>query len=297
MKNFHGKFLQDGVKSRLGLLVLANGKQFQVVNQLTLPQKEISKTQSKFLLLHFTGGRMKRKKFYFIILSLLIIFFQIGCTHFPVIQEPDSKMFSQIVNSPALRDSLREGKLATGMPYFVVNQLFNNYSEGSKEIKIPVATLGSKQRLQEEEGWGRKYVDPNIKVFLDEYETDQGRLYVWYQRPDFYTMDISARDTLCIFFEDTVLCSVIRYLNNSGVLTIKDSLPQIPAGTNLYAEVHYNDHPWREISYWYKIEILSNSKTFKNIDVNYELYPVELLEFNNEPISSFKWREVNKNED
>ena len=61
-------------------------------------------------------------------------------------------------------------------------------------------------------------------------------------------------------------------------------------------KIHYNDHPWREISYWYNIEILSNAKTFKLGDTNYELYPIELLEFNNEPVSSFKWREVN-NED
>ena len=87
-----------------------------------------------------------------------------------------------------------------------------------KELKIPVATLGSKQRLEEEEGWSRKYVDPNnINVFLDKYETPEGKLYVWYQRPDFYTMDVSQRDTLCVFYDDTVYCSVINYLNKSTV--------------------------------------------------------------------------------
>jgi len=183
------------------------------------------------------------------------------------------------------------------MPRFVVNQLFNNYDSGSKEIIIPVATLGSKQRLEEEEGWNRKYVDPDINVFLDKYETCEGRLYVWYQRPDFYRMDVSARDTLCVFYEDTVYCSVINYLNKSSVLTVRDSLPQIPVSTSLFAEIRYNDHPWREVSYWYNIEILSNAKTFKLGDTNFEFYPIELLEFNNEPVSSFKWREVNKNED
>jgi hypothetical protein len=239
---------------------------------------------------------MKSNKFDFILLTVFLILSQVGCTHYPVLQEPDSQMFSQTVHSPALRDSLLQGKLTAGMPYFVVNQLFKNYSEGLKEIKIPVATLGSKQRLEEEEGWGRKYVDPNVKVFLDEYETSKGKLYVWYQRPDFYTMDVSARDTLCIFLEDTVMCSVIKYLNNSNVLTVKDSLPQIPVHTSLYSEVRYNDHPWREVTYWYNIEMLSNAKTFKIGDTNYELYPIELIEFNKEPVSSFKWREVNQNE-
>lgn len=239
---------------------------------------------------------MKKLKHSLAVFAVLLLLTQIGCTHYPIIQEPDSQMFSQTVHSPALRDSLLNGKLTAGMPYFVVSQLFKNYSEGLKEIKIPVATLGSKQRLEEEEGWGRKYVDPNIKVFFDEYETSKGKLYVWYQRPDFYTMNVSARDTLCIFYEDTVMYSVIKYLNNSGVITVKDSLPQIPVHTSLYAEVHYNDHPWREISYWYNVEILSNAKTFKIGDTNYELYPIELLEFDNEPSSSFKWREVNRNE-
>jgi hypothetical protein len=239
---------------------------------------------------------MKRNKFYFILLSLYIILFQIGCTHYPVIQEPDYLKFNQTVHSTSLRDSLVDGKLTAGMPYFVVSQLFKDWTDGIKEIKIPVATLGSKQRLVEEEGWGRKYVDPNIKVFLDEYKTSKGKLYVWYQRPDFYTMDVSYRDTLCIFLEDTIMCSAIKYLNNSKVLTVKDSLPIIPLHTSLYAEVHYNDNPWRVISYWYNIELLNNAKSFKIGESNYELCPIELIEFDKEPVSSFKWREVNQNE-
>jgi len=237
-----------------------------------------------------------RNQFILFFISLLILS-QVGCSHYPVLQEPDIQMFNQTVSSESLRDSLLHGKLSAGMPRFVVNQLFNNYDSGSREIIIPVATLGSKQRLEEEEGWNRKYVDPDINVFLDKYETCEGRLYVWYQRPDFYRMDVSARDTLCVFYEDTVYCSVINYLNKSSVLTVRDSLPQIPVSTSLFAEIRYNDHPWREVSYWYNIEILSNAKTFKLGDTNFEFYPIELLEFNNEPVSSFKWREVNKNED
>jgi hypothetical protein len=239
---------------------------------------------------------MKIIKYHTIVLAAFFILLLVGCTHYPVLQEPDTQMFDQTIFSKALQDSLAEGKFTEGMPHFVVTQLFKDWTDGIKEVNIPVATLGSKQRLQEEEGWNRKYVDPNIKVFLDQYETCEGRLYVWYQRPDFYSMDVSARDTLCVFYEDTVYCSVIHYLNKSSVLTVKDSLPQIPDHTGIYAEIHYNDHPWREVSYWYNIEILSNAKTFKLGETNYELYPIELLEFNNEPISSFKWREVN-NED
>lgn len=239
---------------------------------------------------------MNRIKYNIFLFATLFFLLQVGCTHYQVLQEPDSQIFKQTVQSKLLLDSLMQGKLMTGMPHFVVSQLFKNYTDGSQQLKIPVASLGSKQKLQEEEGWSRKYVDPNINIFLDSYETSEGRLYVWYQRPDFYRMDVSARDTLCVFYEDTVYCSVVNYLNKSSVLTVRDSLPQIPVSTSLFAEVRYNDHPWREVSYWFNLEILSNAKTFKLGDMNYGLYPIELLEFNNEPVSSFKWREVN-NED
>ena len=240
---------------------------------------------------------MKIIKRDFLLFTLILILLNVGCSHYPVLQEPDAQLFDKTVYSVPLRDSVTQGRLTAGMPRFVVSQLFKNYTDGLKNVKIPVATLGSKQRLEEEEGWSRKYVDPNINVFLDKYETSKGKLYVWYQRPDFYTMDVSARDTLCVFYQDTVYCSVINYLNKSSVLTVRDSLKQLPTDTILYAEIRYNDHPWREVSYWYNIEILSNAKTFKLGDTNYELYPIELLELNNEPVSSFKWREVNKNED
>jgi len=240
---------------------------------------------------------MKMIKHRIMLLTVLLILIQVGCTQYPVLQEPDVQMFKQTVQSEFLQDSLMHGKLTAGMPRFVVNQLFKKYQDGLKQIKIPVATLGSKQRLEEEEGWSRKYVDPNINVFLDKYETSEGKLNIWYQRPNFYTMDVSARDTLCVFYEDTVYCSVINYLNKSSVLTVRDSLKQLLTDTILFAEIRYNDHPWREVSYWYNIEILSNAKTFKLGETNYELYPIELLELNNEPVSSFKWREVNKNED
>jgi len=237
---------------------------------------------------------MKKNNYILILFLSLILLLQIGCTNYPVIGEPDVQMFNNTVSSDVLRDSLSSGKLTAGMPYFVVSQLFKNYKTEMMETKIPVASLGSKQRIQEEEGWNRKYVDPNIRVLLDEYETSEGKIYIWYQRPDFYSMDVSQRDTLCVFYNDTVYCSVISYLNKSSVITVRDSLPQIPVSTSLYAEIRYNDHPWRQVSYWYNIEILSNAKTFKLGDTNYELYPIELLEFNNEPVSSFKWREGNK---
>ena len=236
---------------------------------------------------------MKKTKIRFISILVLIILLQIGCTQYPLIQEPDTQMFNQTVRSTSLQDSLLAGKLTAGMPRFVVSQIFKDWTDGIKEVQIPVATLGSKQRLVEEEGWSRNYVDPNVKVFLDKYQTPKGKLYVWYERPDLYTMDVFQKDTLCVFYNDSVYCSVINCLNKSMVLTVRDPLQQLPTDTDLYGEIRYKDHPWREVSYWYNMRILSDAKTFKLGDTNYELYPIEFLEFNNEPIPSFNWREVN----
>lgn len=233
---------------------------------------------------------MKRIKYSISVLVSSFIIVLIGCTQHQMMQEPDIDRFNQTVHSPALRDSLLAGKLTPGMPYFVVSKLFGDWTTSNMEIKIPAASLGSKQRLEEVEGWGRVYVDPDIKLFLDKYETENGKLYVWYQRPDFYTMDVSARDTLCIFLEDTVICSVIKYLNKSKTLTVRDSLPQVPLKTNLYAEIRYHEHGWREVTRWYTIQILKNHKSFTLKDLNYETYPIELIEFNGEPVSSFNWR-------
>jgi hypothetical protein len=233
---------------------------------------------------------MQKIKYNLVLFSTIMLFLFNGCNQYPVIQEPDSVLFNKTIHSAALRDSLNAGKLTKGMSRFVVNQLFKNWSGGIKEIQIPVASLGSKQRLEESEGWTRKYVDPDINVFLDKYDTPDGQLYVWYQRPDLYSMGVSARDTFCVYLSDTVICSVINFLNTSLVLTIRDSLPEVPVRENLYAEVRYNDHPWREVSYWYNVEMLSNCRTFKINQSNYEFYPIELIEFNREPVASFRWR-------
>ena len=233
---------------------------------------------------------MKRIEYISSVLVLLFIVLINGCTKYPAIQEPDMDRFNQTVHSLALQDSLAIGKLTPGMPYFVVRQLFKGWTSGIKDTMIPVASLGSKQRLEESEGLGRAYVDPDIKVFLDKYETEKGKLYVWYQRPDFYTMDVSRKDTLCVFLEDTVICSVIENLNNSAVLTIRDSLPQFSSNTNIYAEVRYKNHPWREVSFWYDLKIFSNGRTFKIKAPNFEIYPVEFLKFNGKQVSSFNWR-------
>lgn len=219
---------------------------------------------------------------------LSVLFIRPGCISYPIIGKPDISKFKNFPENSPLSDSLTNGKLTPGMPYYVVEDIFKDWPEDLKKTKIPVASLGSRQMLEEIEGWGRIYSDPDVKIFMDEYETEKGRLTIWYQFPDFYRMDISNGDTLFIFLQDTVLSSTVSGLKKARALNISDTLTQIPRNKSLYSEIHYNDHPWRTISYWYTMNVLSDGQTFILKDLNYQIYPVEILELNNEPVTSFR---------
>ncbi len=224
---------------------------------------------------------------YRLLLIVLSFCFLKSSCNYPLLGTPDIDRFKHNAAGSLLIDSLMNGKLTTGMPYYLVRDIFKNWND---EIKIPVASLGSKQKLEESEGLGRVYSDPDIKIFMDEYATEKGLLSVWYQFPDFYRMDISFGDTVEIFYNDSIFTSTVMNLKKSRSLSLKDSFPELESSRDLYAEVHYSDHPWRKISYWYSINILSDGQTVLLKDLQYEIYPIELLELNGEPISSFKWR-------
>ncbi len=233
---------------------------------------------------------MYYKKYFLAVLFLLsFIIIQNGCVRYPSYFEPDRASFKKAAERSALVDSLQNGKLTPGMPYYIVEEIFKNWPGNLKETKIPVASLGSRQRLIESEGWGRVYVDPNIQIFMDEYDTGQGKLYLWYQYPDFYRTDISQGDTLVVFCGDSTESSVVSFLRKSNVLTVANKLTPDSSG-NFYGEIHYNDHPWRKVTYWYSLRLLSDGKTVMIKDLQYNIYPVELLELNGERINSFNWR-------
>ena len=227
-----------------------------------------------------------KNKLMFILISSLILL--VSCRSVQVIHEPDTDMFNKVVGSTDLQDSLKNGILTIGMPHFVVSQLFRDTT--STRVKIPVASIGSKQRLVQSEGLGRDYVDSNVKVFLDEYMTEKGELKVWYQVPNFYGMNVSSGDTLCIYYEETEMCSRIECLKESIRLTIRDSLSSLPENTNLYAEIKYKENDLRDVSYWFTLHRMSKPNTFKLRNINYNIYPIEWLELDDEPINSFKWR-------
>jgi hypothetical protein len=233
---------------------------------------------------------MKYRKVIIVNIIYSVLFIRLSCISYPLIIEPEFSAFKNEAGNAPIADSLANGSMTTGMPYYVVEEIFKDWPENLKKTKIPVASLGSRQMLEEIEGWGRIYSDPDIKIFMDEYETEKGTLTIWYQFPDFYRMDISSGDTLLIFLEDTTLSSTIGGLKKARALNIMNSFPQIPRNRNLYSEIHYNDHPWRKISYWYTMNVLSDGQTFILKDLNYQIYPIELLELNNEPVTSFRWK-------
>ena len=228
--------------------------------------------------------------FKFSLYFLIIVFSGLNCTNYPVLNQPDINAFNNQANGSLLVDSLKAGKLSVGMPHSIVSQIFKNWPDNLESTKILVASLGSKQPVKDEEGWGRVYNDPFLQVYMDEYNTIKGKLNIWYQLPSFYRMDVSSGDTLVIILPDTTLKSVIFDLKNSNVLSTVNSFDSLLHHKLTYAEIHYHDNQWRTISYWYSMMVLSHGNSFMLKDLQYEIYPIELMELNGARINSFEWR-------
>jgi len=227
----------------------------------------------------------------FLLCAALTVVILIGCgSTTPEINTPDVNAFVTKVGNSSLADSIRAGKLCTGMPYYIVENIFKNWTDSQCDRKIPVVSLGSKQELNETEGLGRNIVDYDVGVLLDKYETKNGELLIWYQIPDFYRLDLSNRDTILVFLPDTTLSSRIKCLSNKYKLTTRDQLFNEPVNQELYAEVHYVNNSWRTSSSWYTMHVLDDGKTFMIRDLQYEIYPVEMMMLNGKRIYSFNWR-------
>ena len=221
----------------------------------------------------------------------MVAFVSTGCWESYHVTNPDLSKFEKTVASPSLRDSLQAGKLVSGMPYFVAANIFSQW-DGRR--KTPVPSVGSRQELQESEGWNRQFMNPEIRIFVDEYKTESGTLCLWYQYPDFYRMRVSVNDTLVVFMPDQTFCSVIQCIRNSDVATVKDKLKSLSDGDTLYAEIHYVENPDRpsNVSYWYLLRILSDDRTFALRSPSFEYYPIEWMELNSTPVTSFDWRRL-----
>ena len=221
------------------------------------------------------------------LLALVLSLLQ-ACSKPAPFTAPNEERFLREVASPALRDSLRFGRLTIGMPYFVVAEICKN-QKGSR--RVAVASPGSAQPLQESEGSGRRYVDPTIKVFLDEYDTGRGRLRAWYRLPDFYRMHVASGDTFVAYWQEQRGEAIIQSLHHENRLLLALAVNHLPAETKLYGEIrHVNAPDGRKISHWYNLKLWQDRQSVVLIPISHELYPLIWMELENDPIQSFSWR-------
>jgi hypothetical protein len=172
------------------------------------------------------------------------------------------------------------------MPYLIADTIFSNW--GNKIIAVP--SIGSRAKIVEFEGWGRVFDDPSLKVFMREFKTDAGELTVWFQHPDFHRMDVSSGDTLIVYSKERASHSVIECIRNFRTVQIKESLTDVLEEDTLYGEIHPRRNPRRSVSFWYLLERGSDPHVFTLKTPNYLFYPIEWLELNGNPTTSFQWR-------
>lgn len=221
----------------------------------------------------------------------LLLFLISCCAPPPALQRPDTSVFAQRVAIPELVDSLRAGALCPGMPYFVVREIFASYTDDCHaDTARQVTGLGSRQSLRESEGWNRVYADPDRQVFLDTYEVPEGTLTIWYQKPDFYAMDVRRNDRICFHAGDSAYCADIAFLAHRRALMLRQVLT-LPEGSpeTVSAVIIHDDHAWREKSWWTGISLLGGGERLTLTSIPHTLYPVELLELNGNRISSYRW--------
>jgi hypothetical protein len=187
-----------------------------------------------------------------------------------------------LVRSQRLIDSLQQHVLTQGMPYFVVQGVFRG-CDGDTDI--PVASIGSRQKLDETEGLFSHFHDPNIEVYLARYTTERGNLLVWYGNPTFYRSKVMARDTMYVFGQDGIDTTGILCLLNPFELRLERKLR---ATSVSHAEIRHRQQN-KGISYWYNLSMVDSNVITLNPQKKSE-YPIYRLELNNEEIPSFNWR-------
>ena len=218
----------------------------------------------------------------------LLVFTFAGCPAHHEISSPDYERFEKVVASPALRDSLQHGLITRGIPYFVVDQIFTRVGG---DRKIPVPSVGSRQRLEEREGLGRVYLDPNIRVFMDVYDTEAGKLTVWYRYLDFYRAEVAENDKFILYGRNSIDSGAVQYLRDRFTLVLKDTLKSLAGQDSLYGViVPEPDNPVQP-SYWYPLTLSDQGYRITFRPTNFEYYPVEALELKGNPVASFQWKE------
>lgn len=207
-----------------------------------------------------------------------------ACRHSYEVQQPDYRQFDRYVGSPALRDSLHHNALTPGMPQWIADTLF---SRSVKNPPVAVASAGSRQVLRDTEGWGRQVNDPGVKVWLVEYGTGAGTLSVWSRALDFYRANVESRDTLALYWRDSVYAERVACLERRDKLVLQNPLPGVPIDALYPCEVRAVDNPDMPVSYWYQLKLKDSRTLLLPASI---LYPIIAMELNGEPVSSFRWR-------
>ena len=216
------------------------------------------------------------------VILFLCLITDFSCTPSPCRYEnPNQAKFNQLVLSSALRDSLQDNTITIGMPYFVVQDIFKNCG---REIGIQVASVGSKKECLEREGLYSNYQDQGIEIYLDQYHTAQGTLYVWYGDPSFYRSLVASGDSIYLFKPDKIVAAKILYLLKPTKLKIDKKLE---ADALQYVEIHH-DEPNGKITYWYHVTVSDSVVKFEAQKKSE--YPIFSLELENNPIKSFHWK-------
>lgn len=225
---------------------------------------------------------VREKKVLSAILFLLPVF-TLSCIHRPITYgTPDMERFKKSVYSRSLTDSIEHKALTPGMPYFVSREVFMNCNG---DTAIPVASTGSRQKLDEREGLFSHFHDPGIEVYLDRYQTDRGTLCIWYGNPTFYRFNVMAKDTMVAFGQDGTDTARILYLLKSFSLRLEKSTR---ASAIPYAEIHHREQNG-QISFWYNLAMV-DSTTIKLNPQKKSEYPIFRLELDNKEITSFTWK-------
>jgi hypothetical protein len=196
--------------------------------------------------------------------------------------EPNRNRFQKLVRSPSLIDSLQQHVLTQGMPYFVVQDVFGD-CDGDTDI--PVASIGSRQKLDETEGLFSHFHDPGIEVYLARYATERGDLLVWYGNPTFYRSKVMTRDTMYVFGQNGIDTTGILCLLNPFTLRLERKWP---VNSVSHAEIRHREQN-KEISYWYNLSMVDSNVIALNPQKKSE-YPIYRLELNNKQITSFNWK-------
>lgn len=203
-------------------------------------------------------------------------------SHYCVYGEPDRDRFQNLVRSQELVDSLQQHALTKGMPYFVIRDIFRSCDGDSG---IPVASIGSRQKLDETEGLFSHYHDPGIQVYLDRYTTERGKLFVWYANPTFYRSTLMEKDTMCLFGENGIDTARVLSLLDPFLL----QLTKKPRNSSIsYAEVHSRRQKG-VIAFFYNLSMVDSNLITLNPQKKSE-YPIYRLELNNDEVPSFRWR-------